>query len=201
MISDEDLAARIEAKRPLREPDDARLTARRLALCNIPRKFWKARLSWFDRYPKVKEGIVEYMENLEGYREQGIGLLIIGPPQLGKTSGTVVIGKEIIRRGCWPHFEAEWDLAEIEMSDDDDRRRRLRHAAFLILDDLGAMAGKEVAKAMTERILRCRYNAGLPTIVSTNLTVKALSAAYGPTVLELLKTTTKTVVMEVGRNG
>ncbi len=56
----------------------------------------------------------------------------------------------------------------------DDRFEQVRNAALLILDDLGTQSNTEWAQEKLYQIFNHRYNAQLPTIVTTNLELESI---------------------------
>ncbi|MEX0683257.1 MAG: ATP-binding protein [Dehalococcoidia bacterium] len=58
----------------------------------------------------------------------------------------------------------------------DDMFDQVRNAPLLILDDLGAQSGTPWADEKLFQLINYRYNASLPTIITTNLTVRDLDS-------------------------
>jgi len=58
----------------------------------------------------------------------------------------------------------------------DDLFERVRSASLLILDDLGSQTGTAWAEEKLFQLLNYRYNACLPTVITTSLTVKDMNA-------------------------
>jgi DNA replication protein DnaC len=56
---------------------------------------------------------------------------------------------------------------------------RVRNVPLLILDDLGAQSGTPWADEKLFQLINHRYNASLPTVITTNLTVRDLDARLG----------------------
>ena len=73
----------------------------------------------------------------------------------------------------------------------DDRFEQVRNAALLILDDLGTQSNTEWAQEKLYQIFNHRYNAQLPTIVTTNLELEAIeirirSRMVDPTLVNII---------------
>jgi DNA replication protein DnaC len=61
----------------------------------------------------------------------------------------------------------------------DDMFDRVRNVPLLILDDLGAQSGTPWADEKLFQLINHRYNACLPTVITTNLTVRDMDARLG----------------------
>ncbi len=61
----------------------------------------------------------------------------------------------------------------------DDMFEQVRNVPLLILDDMGAQSGTPWADEKLFQLINHRYNASLPTVITTNLTVRDLDARLG----------------------
>ena len=175
--------------RKLKSPDDARLVPSRCELARIPRKYWKTKWSYYPDDSPQKKKLLEYVDNLDNHRKDGIGLYLAGATRQGKTAAVTLIAKEIIRRDGFPLFVPCHDIAKIEMSkdpEDVELSNKMRNVTFLILDDLGADSGKETAASMVEQIIRDRDGQLLPTLFTTNIDDADVEKHFGKALFELI---------------
>ena len=156
------------ARREMKEPDDDRLNPKRCHLARIKKKWWKVRWDhWSDDfYPKQR--LLKFVANLDHQRKTGSGLLLHGTTGKGKTSAAMLIAKEIIRRDGFPLVVDAWEIPKIEI-EDKELAHKMHATSFLIIDDLGAGAGKEASQAFVEQLVRDRDARELPMIITTNL--------------------------------
>jgi len=156
------------AKRELKDPDDSRLTPARCHLARIKKKWWKTRWDhWGDDFPP-KGKLLKFVERLDDLRKSGTGLLLHGITGRGKTSGAMLLAKEVIRRDGFPLVVDSWEIPKIEI-EDKELSHKMHATSFLIIDDLGAGAGKESAVSFIEQLVRDRDARELPMIITTNL--------------------------------
>lgn len=82
------------------------------------------------------------------------------------------------KKGSWDSETKESELMEIDgfhgRAKDDRYNVRV-----LLLDDLGKEYGSEYDKFSFDEILRSRYDAGLPTIITTNVLLNTWEVKYG----------------------
>ncbi|HWC29593.1 MAG TPA: ATP-binding protein, partial [Dehalococcoidia bacterium] len=109
-------------------------------------------------------------------------ILVHGPSGAGKTHLAAAIANRCIERGQPALFVVVPDLLDhlrASYRPDSDLGYELlleqvRTAPVLILDDLGTQSGTAWAQEKLFQILNHRYNAQLPTVVTTNLSIDRL---------------------------
>lgn len=136
----------------------------------------------------------------------GKGLLLVGHPGHGKTTLASVILQEVVRTtpaGFWgenspsrPVLFVDYPkllrIQQRSWKDDGEDEAALMEAIYgessqknnvrlLVLDDLGKehRTASGWAENTFDAVLRSRYNAGLPTIVTTNVPLKNWGDVYG----------------------
>lgn len=139
-----------------------------------------------------------------GGRLCGKGLLLVGQPGHGKTTLASVLLQDALRKataGLWgdsiaarPAMFTDYPkLLRIQQrawKDDGESDQLLMDSIFgdaknnvqlLVLDDLGKehRTASGWAENTFDAVLRSRYNAGLPTIVTTNVPLKNWGDVYG----------------------
>ena len=113
-------------------------------------------------------------------------LLLIGKTGTGKTHVSTAIAREVINLG----YDVIYDSVQNIISDfEDDRFRRgynddelktekYLECDLLIIDDLGTEFTTQVTVSCIYNLLNTRYNKGLATIISTNLSHDELARKY-----------------------
>jgi len=138
----------------------------------------------------------------------GKGLLLVGKPGHGKTTIASLVLQEVLRR-AEPHIWGNSDFMvkkpvlfvdypkllriqqrswKDEVGDDAylmdqiyGESKSTDNVSILVLDDLGKehRTASGWAENTFDAVLRCRYNSGLPTIVTTNVPLKSWGEVYG----------------------
>lgn len=122
----------------------------------------------------------------EGFGTHKDNLLLMGTTGTGKTHLSSAIAREVISRG----FDVLYNSAQNIISDfeyDQFRRgygqsepqgQKYLECELLIIDDLGAEFVNQFTIATLYNLINTRYNKGLSTVISTNLSAKELSEKY-----------------------
>ncbi|MBE2211196.1 MAG: ATP-binding protein [Xanthomonadaceae bacterium] len=144
-----------------------------------------------------------YTADLKARYDAGDGLLLIGPPGLGKTLAlaSVINAACDWRGGCayavWPDLLAELK-AGFSGPKDDDRRQaieRLRDVPFLALDELGVRGMSDFDHGELFALVDYRYRETLPTLVAANATPANFPTMVGERVSDRLKETCAQIVV------
>lgn len=158
----------------------------------IPRRHWQAKLD--SAQPSVRDKIQKYIKNMATLESRGVGLLMWGPNGTGKTSATVVIGKEYRRRGRSLLFlecaELKSAVVSGEMFDDDQTLwERAKSVQVLILDDLGKGVQDRTGFGMRviDELIRHRNANQRVTFVTTNIPIRALHEELKESTMHSLK--------------
>jgi DNA replication protein DnaC len=157
-------------RRPLRQRDLERM--------NLPRRFWKARLSNIQD-EKAREAVRKYL--LDGKYLRGEGLFISGKYGVGKSSIASIILMEMRRRGYSGLFVEASELVDKLMSREmfdmeSSWSQRAKHVEVLVLDDIGTehhdAAG--AIERMLEGIIRYRLQRERVVILTSNISPRRL---------------------------
>ena len=159
-----------------------------------PTSFDELSLEYYSAQPEAKTGIsprarmrgvIEYCRTYaESFDGRDDSLLLTGPTGVGKTHLSLAIAGEVLARGYSvvygpvqkllhrlekEHFGRAEGNSEDVMTDCD----------LLILDDVGTEFGSPFYTAALYNIINERMLSEKPTIISTNLNQKQLTARYG----------------------
>ncbi len=127
--------------------------------------------------PDRKRNLAQAIERAREFVENPQGWLVLkGGYGCGKTHLAAAIANERLGRGQPVLFVVVPDLLDhlratfspTSRATYDDRFEGIRTTPFLILDDLGAQAPTAWAQEKLFQLLNYRYNADLPTVITTN---------------------------------
>lgn len=112
--------------------------------------------------------------------EAGHGLTLSGDIGTGKTMVAVAIANTLVKQGATVRFLTVTNMqAKLKRWDDaNDIMDDLKRVALLVLDDFGQERVTEWSSAQLFDLLDARYQAKLPTILTTNLGGKGLREHY-----------------------
>lgn len=149
-------------------------------------KFWE---STFDSFKVTEKNIQtlkwckRYATGFDEMIAKNQGLLFTGDVGTGKTYAAACIANYLLDR-CVPvvmtSFVKILEQAQNFRGDEEERYiRRMNSAKLLIIDDLGAERSTDFALEKVYNIVDSRYRAGLPMILTTNLTLHEMLNATG----------------------
>lgn len=154
------------------------------------------RLDWFDfdGDDEAARHASRWIERREHNLRTGRGLMFRGQFGRGKTMLSSLIAKEMVKLGVPTFFVTFAEMIEMftrGWGDKDSKARweeKVLNSKVLVLDDLGRdMTVKtNLPQSTFDFVLRHRVTTLRPTIITTNLTVEAMSTGYGKGVLSLL---------------
>lgn len=149
------------------------------------------RASWQDILavdPAAEKIASGYVDDIEANVSRGRGLILQGSAGIGKTLLATLVLKWGMAHGfdgqffLFPSFldayAAGWDNSE----DRDWFYQKAGSTPLLVIDDVGKEADSRSGSSIMESfeiVIQNRVNAGLPTILSTNLTPQQLQNRYG----------------------
>ena len=152
--------------------------ARRLAEARIPRRYQHCDLANYTAYNEKLTKALQHATRLaEGFPVVERGLLLLGPPGVGKTHLAVAILRQVITaRGARGIFYDTRDLLRMIRSTYDqtnqvaeiDVLRPVIEADMLVLDDLGAEKTSEWVEETLNLIVNARYSARRTTVFTSN---------------------------------
>lgn len=176
---------RCEAERYEREKEDKR-RAERMHRLDIMRRtgFPDAEMrNWnFTSDDGVNQKIMDvmkrYVANFPRMLESGKGLMLCGPVGTGKSYAAACVANALIDAGT-PCMMTNFSRLVNVINNSFEGRQKyidsLNDFDLLIIDDLAAERDTEFMSEQVMTIIDARYRAGLPLIVTTNITAQELS--------------------------
>lgn len=123
--------------------------------------------------PKMITAMQKYVHHFAEFREQGKGLLLFGDVGTGKTFLAACVANALIDRGV-PALVTNFARIRNTVQGMFEGRQQyfdsLNKYPLLVLDDLNAEAKSDYMQEIVFNVIDGRYRAGLPLIVTTNLT-------------------------------
>lgn len=126
---------------------------------------------------KISRIARNYFANFDKMRQDGKGLLLFGNVGTGKTFAAACIANAVIDRGIPVLMTNFARIANTVQGMFEGRQAyydSLNRYPLLILDDLSAERKTEYMQEIVYNVIDARYRAGLPLIVTTNLTADEL---------------------------
>ncbi len=143
---------------------------------------------------KIMEAARRYALKFDEFRKQGKGLLLFGTVGTGKTYAAACIANALIDRGIpvlMTNFARIANTVGGMWEGKQEYYDSLNKFPLLILDDLAAERKTEYMSEIVFNVIDARYRAGLPLIITTNLTSEELKhpsdIAYQRTFSRLLE--------------
>lgn len=126
---------------------------------------------------KIISAARKYVDNFSEFREKGKGLLLFGTVGTGKTYAAACIANALIDKGypvLMTNFARIANTVGGMWEGKQEYYDSLNRFPLLILDDLAAERKTEYMSEIVFNVIDSRYRAGLPLIVTTNLTSEEL---------------------------
>ncbi|MGL5151413.1 MAG: ATP-binding protein [Clostridium sp.] len=153
---------------------------------------------------KLFNVIQSYAEQYKRIKEDNIGLIIYGNPGCGKTYGVCCIANYLLAKGVpticisingiLDRIKSTYDPYGRE--EEESIIRSFSSADFLIIDDLGTELKNEWTSSRVYRIIDGRYRNNLPTIITTNLTLKDIRNRYDERVYDRIREMCTSVICD-----
>ena len=150
----------------------------------------------YEHMRDVYSRCVSYAQNFD---KDSVSLYFCGRTGLGKTHLSLAIANEAIKKGynvvygSVINFLNKLEREKFGRADSFETEDILIDADLLILDDLGAEFSSAVAMSSLYNIINSRIARGVPTIISSNLSVKEVQERYPESVASRIIGTFKIV--------
>ena len=126
---------------------------------------------------KITKVAQNYVANFQQMKENGKGLLLFGTVGTGKTFAAACIANALIDKGV-PCLVTNFARLVNTISGMYDGKQEyidgLNRFDLLVIDDLASEADTEYRNEIIYNVIDSRYKAGLPLIITTNLTAQEL---------------------------
>lgn len=122
---------------------------------------------------RITQAMQNYVDNFPEFRKQGKGLLLYGVCGTGKTFAACEVANALLDKGysvLVTNFSRVLNTLQGTF-DKQDYIDTLNDYSLLVIDDLGIERGTEYAKEQVYNVIDGRYRAGLPMIITTNLSI------------------------------
>lgn len=165
-----------------------------MMLMRIPNRYWDVSIDnvQLENEP-ARKVIVRYIENIEEMLDEGIGLILWGDNDTGKTSASVVIAKAARRTGAPVYFTTMEGLRQAVLNDamfssDTSVEARALNVELLVLDEFGKEHAGQTGfmNRYIENLMRDRCSRKLSTIITANPSPSALAKKYQESMMKVM---------------
>jgi len=156
-----------------------RTVDQRLRDAHIPPRYQRCTLDSFVTYQneELLRAVATARRFCESFPVVEKGLMLIGPPGIGKTHIAVAVLRDVVRRtgACGMYYDTRALLRDIRSTYNPvthtaemDVIRPVMEAELLVLDDLGAERLTDWVEETMSSIVNTRYNERRPTVFTSN---------------------------------
>lgn len=129
------------------------------------------------KQPGLSRSLRQYADQFKKYRADGMGLLLHGPVGTGKTFFAACVANAVVSQGYKARM-TNFEQIEKALWDSEQKAQYMQELMrydLLVLDDLGTERKSEYMQEIVYNVIDGRYRAGLPVIITTNLTADELT--------------------------
>lgn len=127
---------------------------------------------------KITKAMKNYVTHFAELKKQGKGLLLYGTVGTGKTFAACEVANALIDKG-YPVLVTNFARMINQIQGTFEKQEyidSLNNFALIVVDDLGIERDSPFAKEQVYNIIDSRYRAGLPMIITTNLTIDKIKS-------------------------
>lgn len=152
------------------------------------------RIGWGDYFgdEHIREFCSNYVANIKAYKENNIGLCLLGNNGIGKTTSVCLLLKDLVLAGQKCFFTTYAKLVSMlgdsfyDAEAKAQYNRRILQSTFLGIDDIGKELANRLTTNTIDGVLRERIQASRPTFITSNLSRSEIYNAYGKASFSLL---------------
>ena len=184
-------------KRPIRTV----LKDSSLAKIGIPKEMRSMTINDFMTFGEsnlisVKEFATDYINNIGSKFDDNISVFLFGGNGTGKTLTACMILIEAyrkrftVKRCTFAEYIVKYTEgwgSNLSALPHDNLFENYTDVEFLVLEEVGKEIESKIASPVLESLLRYREEKGYPTIICTNLNLKAFEDRYGASIISLIK--------------
>lgn len=126
---------------------------------------------------RITKAMRNYVDNFAELKKHGKGLLLYGSIGKGKTYAACEVANALIDKG-YPvlvtNFARLTNTIQGKFEGKQEYIDSLNQFQLLVIDDLGAERKSEYMQEIVYNIIDSRYRAGLPFIITTNMTIEEI---------------------------
>lgn len=122
---------------------------------------------------RITNAMKKYVENFDEMKKQGKGLLLYGNVGTGKTYAACEVANALIDKG-YPVLVTNFARIINTLQSTFEKQEYIdsfNRFSLIVIDDLSAERDTSFAKEQVFNIIDSRYRAGLPMIITTNLSI------------------------------
>lgn len=159
------------------------------------------RISWdmYDGRKDIVDFCNDYLSNLKAYKENNVGMMLLGSNGIGKTTAMSLLIKSLVLKGQKCFFTTYAKLVSMlgdsfyDGEAKNEYNKRILHSTFLAIDDVGKeMIPNKLTRNAIDNVLRERIQASRPTFMTSNMSKVELLNEYGRSSFSLLMEAAKT---------
>lgn len=127
---------------------------------------------------RLTNAMKRYVDNFRELKSQGKGLLLYGNTGIGKTYAACEVANALIDKG-YPVMVTNFARIINTLQGTFDKQEYIdsfNRYVLLVIDDLGIERDTPFAKEQVYNIIDSRYRAGLPMIITTNLSIEKIKS-------------------------
>ena len=152
------------------------------------------RIGWSDYFgaDDIREFCKDYASKPKAYKENNIGLCLLGNNGIGKTTSVCLLLKDLVVGGHKCFFTTYSKLVSMlgdSFYDSEAKaryNRKILQSQFLGIDDVGKELSNRLTANAMDNVLRERVQASRPTFMTSNLSKGQLVESYGKSAFSLI---------------
>lgn len=157
------------------------------------------RIGWddYEGPENIKEFSIKYAKNWKAYKENNIGMMLLGGFGTGKTTAVSILLKDLVRARASCFFTTYVNLIEMlggSFYDASAKRlykEKIERSNFLVIDDIGKELSNRLTETTLDNVLRQRVQTSRPTFITSNLSIESIKNEYKRSAFSLIVESSK----------